>query len=1220
MFEHLQAPVADLHPKAHFAKQVRAANDSTSSLSVSEYEHDSSVSEMDEEDEVFFGPMSRVELKQLHKARDIHRRSTEMITMTPLEERDEDDETPQLSHTAADNTQLESPSSAKTSTHSLESLPEKQSPMQCVTPEPSPMPLCSVPDKTHLHSQHARRAAVTVQSLMRRSLAKKEYNRKRNDLQFLAMKGSLSVERRRRVAQRTTSPQRKEVSPPTAPLPLPPHSAPSRAPQSGSNKELPTVPPPMMPASMREKPLASPLKRGLSIRNWFHRQPGNPPAPARLATATTTATATATATNIPRLPQRTATQAPPSFEPKVNTTSNTHNAKPSGGSKARAYISRVVSYLRQQKQSRQEKPTAAKLGEIMPSTHNAMSCRRQYSQIHRSHSYRQHKDAESPHQRFRSRRHYTHALSHIPQNDISITHLAPITNTNETSIALTSESSPSSELCASHILLVPLEHAKPEIKPQQELQAGLLQKTKIPRVGGMHMRTDSDASDSTGRSALAKESRAVGAKLNMLKSSLGSLLTRSSSTLRLTPSATSSTTLLSEPAQGRPAISPGIFGDLRTAPAKPRQDMFFASNNDAGGYVQAAASSFGDLTAATQLHPPSALVQRNASKMAPRIARLVSAPNVSNPNTNGAKQGPPTSISQASANSAQRSPNDTDTDEDIGIAATVIRLANHANGQEPDCSEIGGAMSVPVDDTAVLEHRAESEHSVENTSSDVSMADTTGANHVENGASDSDEAMAPAQSNEDDARSAVKDSAFGMDPNAASVLSNLGIRSMANLSPRLSLRLSSDASSFGVGLSVFASLISGDIIEEDEDAVKEAADSNKDGNSDDASFLSAEQALSADTGTPKADAVDEQQAAESEHTEENSAPVDQNSHVEEDMDNPAHARLRSLRSRRLQENKARAPEADDAAESQESTNRRFRATQTATRSKPTDSGPNGRDKNAKKPLSKMGPLQLDRLTKLNTRRNSTYMTCQIELFAMQKEGERPPSPSLVMQERAQERRAMQFGVDEEGDAVYHSIYSSSENESEDDEAEVADGQKESLVDDTRPITPVSDEGAEYLVEVSEAGQQDGEEELEEAADRPSSKKQRSRPCVHWGSRSVLRSAWLLGHEPKQMQPGKSILVPTAMSEDTEPALPPSRGSASKRASQMSSLKTIRVACIKYPEGAVSDDEAIGNMQSDDDYSEKKPRSTGAKKKKKKNSKKQPIDDDVFIPRRSTRNA
>ncbi|KAJ1962697.1 hypothetical protein GGI12_002498 [Dipsacomyces acuminosporus] len=151
----------------------------------------------------------------------------------------------------------------------------------------------------------------------------------------------------------------------------------------------------------------------------------------------------------------------------------------------------------------------------------------------------------------------------------------------------------------------------------------------------------------------------------------------------------------------------------------------------------------------------------------------------------------------------------------------------------------------------------------------------------------------------------------------------------------------------------------------------------------------------------------------------------------DDDDNPVKARLRSLRSRRLAS----------------SNNSHSNARQHVTRSMSgASSNRNTNNKNSSgggggggsKPLSKMGPLQLDRLTKLNTRRNSTYLTCKIEKYTVTMESERPPSPTTLMQMRAQERKLLRCNLsNNEGD---DNSMQSIEEDGEDDEDSDSDSE------------------------------------------------------------------------------------------------------------------------------------------------------------------------------------
>ncbi|KAJ1782143.1 hypothetical protein LPJ59_006885, partial [Coemansia sp. RSA 2399] len=150
---------------------------------------------MDEEDEVFFGPMSRTELRRLHEGKGIHRRSTEMLTLMPLCEDNEDDgsERSGNSNTPKPQTDTEKQQQQQQQEQTPKEAPGLQMPIQCATPELSPMGGIVQQAKDDETA-----AALLIQSHFRRALAKDACKRRRNDLRFLAMKGSLSVERRRR--------------------------------------------------------------------------------------------------------------------------------------------------------------------------------------------------------------------------------------------------------------------------------------------------------------------------------------------------------------------------------------------------------------------------------------------------------------------------------------------------------------------------------------------------------------------------------------------------------------------------------------------------------------------------------------------------------------------------------------------------------------------------------------------------------------------------------------------------------------------------------------------------------------------------------------------------------------------------------------------------------------------------------------------------------------
>ncbi|KAJ2682381.1 hypothetical protein GGH99_004763, partial [Coemansia sp. RSA 1285] len=532
-----------------------------------------------------------------------------------------------------------------------------------------------------------------------------------------------------------------------------------------------------------------------------------------------------------------------------------------------------------------------------------------------------------------------------------------------------------------------------------------------------------------------------------------------------------------------------------------------------------------------------------------------------------------------------------------------------------------------------------------------------------------------------------------------SALGSLGIQSMANISPRLSLRLSSDASTFGFGLSALASLISSDdasaaaaaaeAVEGEGEEAKVVVAPAGSGESKDAEAAATRVSDEVDSDRMSLDIVEDTQQksepqgsvpAKEEETGPKEPSVADKAREEEDMENPTHARLRSLRSRRLQQQQEE--KAKELAMAGGASAEAASKGQKSTKKKPEPPASSGGAASKKKPLSKMGPLQLDRLTKLNTRRNATYMTCKIELVVVQRDGERPPSPSLVMQEKAQLRRALR-GPDS-GELEYRSIYSESSGaeDAEEEEEEESGSDSRALVDHSCALTPPSspyasaDEAAGdgdcaapdarrkpaagRVRAGPDSAQQQQQQQQQSASDESgANKKQCCRPRVRWGSRSVLQNTWLLGREPDaESRPGKSILAVRSSSKagdsDSEETNGSATGSgsfvttrAAKRASRTpggSVMNLIRVACIEYPdslddiEDLYSDDDGEKSIESDssDEYMQPRPKknSAAAKGKGRKTKERAPStmaasassslpslsldDQDSFVPRRSSR--
>ncbi|KAJ2750006.1 hypothetical protein H4S06_004484, partial [Coemansia sp. BCRC 34490] len=640
-------------------------------------------------------------------------------------------------------------------------------PVQCATPEPSPMGgvggVVRIPRSGGEGGVKTEAAAMLIQSHFRRMLAKEAFNRRRNDLRFLAMKGSISVERRRRpatataysnsssssssssfsttstnVASNTISssssssfPQRASKHPVTRVngvlrVPRPPMSLHPKVPLPalpiGRNRDMtadglgdwqdvaplrsaaittttstanmmreknkppiPSIPPVPQSAGI----VSSPLRRGLSIRNWFHRQPAES---ASQTTGIPLPSRPATAVSIPTKVTTTNTTAPPPPQPNNTTAAESTKVVGSAGSKAKAYFARMVSHWRSHYTATTTTTTTSTATATATATAaaNATKCGAYET------------DALSLHQRFRSRRQYSR---HRTMNSAAHMHFPTNNNgtTNNDNNDTTTNPPPPSELCASHILLVPLddagsatnnEHADCQQKQQQQEYQQLQNTANL-------MRVDSDTtSDSSATAATATGSRflrdggssgtptigAMGVKLNQFKSSLGSLLTRSSSTLRVPDHALNQhqsihsnnnnapqSQTVSKTMCAEPLVSPGVFGivgdkgqlaapsmPLSTAPIRPRmamaQALFVDTKRDNEGPLDrelpplpstAVPTSRGgalrqNTAAATGIPrplPPSSSSSSNAPyarSAVPRVARLASAPSVQRSNTVGA--------------------------------------------------------------------------------------------------------------------------------------------------------------------------------------------------------------------------------------------------------------------------------------------------------------------------------------------------------------------------------------------------------------------------------------------------------------------------------------------------------------------------------------------------------------------------------------------------------
>ncbi|KAJ2607323.1 hypothetical protein H4S08_004865 [Coemansia sp. RSA 1365] len=1165
----------------------------------------------DEEDEVFFGPMSTVELKKLHKYRDIHRRSTQVMQMTPLENTEKSQDT-----VGAEKIQalFRGALARKKKTKLTDTIG------QCVTPEASPMPINI--------QQQKLQAVVEMQRFIRGVLARRVYCRRREELRFLAVKGTISVERRRRIR-------------PIKPL----EEIPQTAPVGGLDQPLPLL----------RDTTRSPLRRGLSIRNWFQRQQNTPDSAPPLSNSKQQQPPLSETSSIRTNPlkvnstntTRTSTFLLPfrrTHFPDKHSASALETTHASGG-RARRYLGRLLAQLRP-RQTAAVTPTAESVMGRHQSVHSkSLSDTAQLSLHRRSNSRSAVQQAVLPvrlHER-RHRHRYQRSRGTIVSTPVarrqrrgagsssfqSIDNLprmpppVPLPSNLPTNNTTLSSTTDTSLLYESHILLVPLESALPDtvdynISQQQPFSGNVRRlrsppplhqpaSTSLQSIGTQLV--DSDTQSAPQSPGIGKH---AGTKLSMLKSGLGSLLTKP-----LSPRVGTSRFQSHIPL-------PGVRGDsairsepmVRTkipAPIPVRRGLTPIMRSD------------------VELNNANTSVDLVYADM------------------------PLSAVGGATFKSALRMAG-SDTDEESGIAATVSRIAPSAI-IPPSTSDFISTKA--FDDVSVSSISSMSASSA--LESPLSPVSNISANHMDVSPPASSTSIGFTSQQSSDPVTAVKDS-----------LPTLKQKPKLDLSPRLSLRLSTDAATFGTGLSVFASLLDdvrqhstqdsavdsslsdittaakGDDGEKSKlENIEECGDvpvSIAENDMDDSVELPAAE----DCGSPSlitessamdcelSDANVEPQPTETEspvfeteppannsvtpaaEAETSAVKVEQPVQVQKQSDmaadasektNPALERLRSLRTRRQRE-KGESVTPTAAA------TRRFRATQKAT------AGSSGIKE---RPLAQMGALQLDRLTKLNTRRNSTYMTCQIERVVEIREGDRPPSPSLMMQLRAQERRMMSGANDS------HSIYSSDSDDC--DAMSLCSNVDSEMYEDTRPLSPEptlnssivsgctisaaelpdalhmesSDVKRKSTDLTSSDSSQIALNELDESTIADAKKLCRRKNRLRWGTRSVLQASWLLGNGSSSLRPApsslaarntelSSILVHRTADAFSQP--PDSTSSNIKSKRQSKNLEVIKVSCIEYPHSTT--DALLDMEDSDEDISSPD------------------TNDEEYIPRRSTR--
>ncbi|KAJ2223488.1 hypothetical protein EV180_003967, partial [Coemansia sp. RSA 518] len=776
----------------------------------------------DDEDEVFFGPMSTVELRKMHAQGDIHRRSTQKLQLAPLPAKGEQEQ-----------------SAVKIQAQWRGVLARRQvqkSAVQCATPEQSPLPQSS---------QHEQ-AVAQVQRLARGALARREHEQRRDDMRLLAMKGTISVERRRRLAPRVVAPNMPLPNIPSR-LPRPPSqksqlpllpSQQSQLPLSARQSQLLTLPsqpsqlpsrlprppqslptelplPPMRPPpppysglaepEAKSAALMSPLRRGLSIRNWFQRQPSGTPlseptndfvpkngSPSRSNTLKVTNISTQHSHYLP----------------------HGHSVPQPNEGRARRYLGRLLATLRPKPldtnngsadRQRNEPVGNSLLSGLLPER-SAQQDRRRLLQRRRMQQQ----------QRGRSNTIGVPAprrVQHSSQVYTTPYPLHPPTNTAHFDSAHILSIPSMTTLDA--LVMVPLESHIPthDVAPVQEG----MRKLRSPPFRAGHVRTESNSSAShaspSASAASLERPVTMGNKLSLLKTSIGSFLARP-----LSPRVTgdrsfgSDECLSQELNAGPPPLPPkydfdqtqsvfarmplsAVGGSFARSMASVDED----TDEDVG--IAAAVSRIAPVTVSDAASASSRMASVPASDVSSVLSHVpsVAAPDVASIASDGDVEDDSESFTSISSLSASTMPS----------AGSMSDISMTSGGRGPSMSisptdAYFARRELLVADSrdAMDELPVEDSKNAINAMSKLPIADSRASMEDMSVAGSTDEM---------DAMDIMDESPVAL----PSITSNA-------LSPRLSLRLSEDGSVFGMGLSVFASLM--DAVENVDSAVPEMSE------------------------------------------------------------------------------------------------------------------------------------------------------------------------------------------------------------------------------------------------------------------------------------------------------------------------------------------------------------------------------------------------------------
>ncbi|KAJ1917534.1 hypothetical protein H4219_003167 [Mycoemilia scoparia] len=201
-----------------------------------------------------------------------------------------------------------------------------------------------------------------------------------------------------------------------------------------------------------------------------------------------------------------------------------------------------------------------------------------------------------------------------------------------------------------------------------------------------------------------------------------------------------------------------------------------------------------------------------------------------------------------------------------------------------------------------------------------------------------------------------------------------------------------------------------------------------------------------------------------------------------------------------------------------------------------------RKQSTTKPLSQLGALQLDRLTKQNTQKNAGYHTCMVNIVEIEMDIPRPASPTEILQARSQDGIIeTKWGGYEEEVGLDDILSDNSAAPETADQPEASNGLGIKVAESS------SNGDSAVVNETGEETKEGGSEKQESTS---------TKRAVHWGTRSLFKSPKIGPQDesasenkcdppkiPLTGRPLKSILIKRVDSPTTSDIMTPSPYSA-----------------------------------------------------------------------------